>query len=75
MPGGGDRTGSGPLAALGTGPTALASAHVWIVQPGDTLWGIATRVEPGHDVRPLVDQLSRQLHGQPLQVGDHIVLP
>ncbi|MDQ1466228.1 MAG: hypothetical protein QOH10_643, partial [Actinomycetota bacterium] len=25
-----------------------------VVQPGDTLWSIAERVAPGHDVRPIV---------------------
>jgi hypothetical protein len=73
--GGVGRTGSGPLAAPGAGRTETAAAHVWIVQPGDTLWAIARRLDPNGDVRPLVDALSRQVHGQPLQVGEQLRLP
>jgi LysM repeat protein len=73
--GGGGRTGSAPLTAPGTGRTATVAAHVWVVQPGDTLWGIAQRLEPGADVRPLVDVLSREVHGRPLQVGQRLTLP
>jgi hypothetical protein len=73
--GGGGRTGSGPLAAPGAGRTETAAAHVWIVQPGDTLWGIARRLDPHGDVRPLVDALSRQVHGKPLQAGEQLRLP
>ena len=73
--GGGGRTGSGPLAAPGAGRTEAAAARVWIVQPGDTLWGIARRLDPNGDVRPLVDALSRQVHGRPLEVGEQLRLP
>ena len=73
--GGGGRTGSGPLAAPGAGRTETAAVHVWIVQPGDTLWGIARRLDPHGDVRPLVDALSRQVHGKPLQAGEQLRLP
>ena len=73
-PGVADRPGSGPLAALGAGPS-LAAAHVWVVQPGDTVWAIARHLQPSGDVRPLVDSLSGQLHGSPLQVGERLVLP
>jgi hypothetical protein len=78
--GGADRRGSGPLTALAAGPTsaggvALATARVWVVQPGDTLWGIARHLQPAGDVRPLVDQLSRQLRGGTLQVGQRLVVP
>ena len=73
--GGGGRTGSGPLAAPGAGRTETAAVHVWIVQPGDTLWGIARRLDPNGDVRPLVDALSKQVHGRPLQVGEQLRLP
>jgi hypothetical protein len=73
--GGGGRTGSDPLNAPGAGRTATAAAHVWVVQPGDTLWAIARRLEPNGDVRPLVDALSREVHGRPLQVGQRIAVP
>jgi len=73
--GGGGRAGSDPLTAPGTGRTVTVAAHVWVVQPGDTLWAIARRLDPNGDVRPLVDALSREVHGRPLQVGQQIVLP
>ena len=73
-PGGAGRPGSGPLAALGTGPS-LAASHIWIVQPGDTVWAIARRLQPTGDVRPLVDKLSHDAHGSALQVGERITVP
>jgi hypothetical protein len=48
---------------------------VWVVQPGDTLWAIARRVQPSGDIRPLVDAMSAEVHGHPLQVGERLVLP
>lgn len=48
------------------------SGPVVVVQPGDTLWAIAARLRPGHDPRPVVDQLV-EIHGSaPLQPGDRI---
>ena len=68
-------TGNGPLAGPGAGPTAVAAAHVWVVQPGDTIWSIAHKTEPSGDIRPLVDALSAEVHGQPLQIGEQLTLP
>jgi hypothetical protein len=74
-----DRPGSGPLTALGAGPTSgsasLAVARVWVVQPGETVWRIARHLQPSGDVRPLVDQLSRQVGAHGLQVGQRLVIP
>ena len=74
-----DRPGSGPLTALGAGPTSgsarLAAARVWVVQPGDTIWSIAGHLQPRGDVRPLVDRISRQLGGRQLQVGQRLIIP
>lgn len=53
----------------------LASARVWIVRPGDTLWGIALASGAKGDIRPYVDRLSSEVGGRPLQVGERIVLP
>ena len=36
--------------------------HAVLVQPGDTLWGIATRVAPGADPQAEVDRLMRRNH-------------
>jgi len=45
-----------------------------VVQPGDTLWQIARDVQPGGDVRTLVDRLTKARHGRPLQVGEVIAV-
>jgi hypothetical protein len=51
------------------------AARQWIVRPGDTLWSIALASGDRGDLRPLVDQLSAEVNGQPLQVGESISLP
>lgn len=66
--------GDGPLAVPG-GPAIPAAEHAWVVQPGDTLWEIARRVQPAGDIRPLVDELDAQTHGRPLEVGERLTLP
>lgn len=56
--------------------SVLVGGHAdYVARPGDTLWSIATRVEPGADPRPLVDELQAQLHDKVLQPGDTLVLP
>jgi hypothetical protein len=57
------------------GSTRQAAAQVWTVRPGDTLWSIALRVQPKGDIRPLVDALSAEVHGQPLVIGEQIAIP
>ena len=49
---------------------------VYVVQPGDTLWSIARRADPGADPRPLVDRLVEvnDLRGA-LHAGDQLRLP
>jgi nucleoid-associated protein YgaU len=55
--------------ALLIGPVASASGHgssrqaapsfgQYVVRPGDTLWGIARRAEPGRDPRPLIQAIE-----------------
>lgn len=73
--GGAVRPGNGPLAVPGAGPSRAVAAHVWVVQPGDTVWAIARQLQPTGDVRPLVDQIDGQLHHRPLQIGQRIELP
>ncbi|MBV8980126.1 MAG: LysM peptidoglycan-binding domain-containing protein [Acidimicrobiia bacterium] len=67
--------GGGPLAAPETpaGPPAAAAA-VYVVQPGDTYWTIARRLQPSGDVRALVDSLSSEHGGSPLQPGEQLVV-
>jgi LysM repeat protein len=64
-------------AATPRGDTASlpVATRAYVVQPGDTLWGIARALQPTGDIRPLVAQLSKARHGQPLRVGERIALP
>ncbi len=71
-------SGDGPLTGAGQPVSVLHASLVTstrvIVQPGDTLWTIARRVQPTGDVRPLVASIEAKRHGQPLQVGETIQL-
>ena len=66
--------GGGPLTAP-EGPQRDVAAHVYVVQPGDTLWSIAARLRPGADPRPLVQALTAELGGAGLQPGEALQLP
>ena len=46
-----------------------------VVQPGDTLWTIAERAVPGHDVRPIVDKMERMLGTTVVQANELISVP
>lgn len=48
-----------------------------VVQPGDTLWSIAARVEPGRDTRVVVSQIRAVNHlaNASVQVGQRLLLP
>ena len=61
--------GSSPLTAPGRRPTASSVKNI-VVQPGDTLWGIAQRLAPGQDPRPVVDQLAAVYGDGPLVPGE-----
>ena len=67
-------------AALGGSPLAVperrpADSQQAVVQPGDSLWSIAARLEPGHDPRPTVDALTAARGGAPLVPGEVVTLP
>jgi LysM repeat protein len=74
-PGGGALTTTGSSGAATSAAAALEPAHVYVVQPGDTLWSIVRATTGKTDPRPEVDRLTRQLDGRPLQPGQHLVLP
>ena len=66
------------LDAAATGSAATAArraASGYVVQPGDTLWSIARRLQPEGDVRPLVDQLVDLNGGTDLAVGQRLPIP
>lgn len=44
-----------PIGATGAAPAPLG--EVYRVQPGDTLWALATQVDPGADPRDVVDRI------------------
>jgi hypothetical protein len=48
---------------------------VLIVQPGDTLWGLALTLAPGADPRPIVDRLAERNGGSSLQAGQRLIVP
>ena len=53
----------------------ISPAAVYVVQPGDTFWDIARRLEPSSDPRPLVARLVAA-HGSPVLVaGERLALP
>jgi hypothetical protein len=63
--------GGSPLAPSGRLPHVQ---HV-VVEPGDTLWSIAHRAAPGHDVRPIVDAMVRTLGTTTVTVGEPLDVP
>ena len=70
----------GLRASFGGGPLTAserpgAPAAVYVVQPGDTFWEIARRLDPTGDPRPLVARLVAA-HGSPVLVpGERLALP
>ena len=64
------------LAVAAHGGTAPAYTTV-VVQPGDTLWGIAAEHYPADDVRVRVQDIEQAngLHGPALEVGKTLRLP
>jgi hypothetical protein len=70
------RIGGSPLATAGApGGLQPAASRIWIVRPGDTLWSIATAVDPTGDVRPLVDRLAAEAGTTALYPGESIAVP
>ena len=57
------------------GSVKVSGGYRYDARPGDTLWSIASKLQPGSDPRPLVSRLESQLHGAPLVAGDELTLP
>jgi LysM domain-containing protein len=69
--------GGRPLATPGPALAGAPVAHhaLYIVQPGDSLWSIAQRLDPGSDPRPVVARLASQAGGDTVVPGERLVLP
>jgi hypothetical protein len=63
--------GGSPLAT----PERLPHVQHIVVQPGDTLWSIASRAAPGHDLRPVVDAMVHTLGSSTVVAGETIAVP
>jgi hypothetical protein len=71
---------SGTGGSLATPGPALAGEQVvahnpYVVQPGDTLWSIAVRLDPTGDPRPVVAELADQIGGTTVVPGEQLILP
>ncbi len=55
------------------GPVPVAGQQ-YVVQPGDTLWSIASEVAPDTDPRAVVDALRATNGGPELEVGSRLTL-
>jgi len=53
----------------------LTAGQIVTVQPGDTLWSIARRLQPTGDLRPLVDRIAKMNDGHSLIAGQALLLP
>jgi hypothetical protein len=56
-------------------PERLPHVQQVVVERGDTLWSIARRAVPGHDVRPVVDAMVRALGTSTVVEGEMISVP
>lgn len=58
------------------GPSlAGAIGKVYTVQPGDTLWSIATRIDPAADPRPLVSRMAAETGSDTVYPGERLAIP
>ena len=61
--------------AAGSALSESSTPFVYTVQPGDTLWSIAQRLDPSADPRPLVARLTTQTGSDTVIPGERITLP
>lgn len=64
-------------AVAGAKRPSPAHVRVYVVRPGDTLWTIAGRVDPGADPRAVVDALivGNHLRNAAIAPGQELRLP
>ena len=67
----------GRVGAEGSTSEQRSATTVVTVAPGETLWGVAQRLAPGEDPRPVVEQIRRlnDLESGALRAGQQLVLP
>jgi len=68
----------GPLLAGGdSADLRLTGVSTVVVEPGDTLWSVASSVAGDRDVRAVVDEIQQlnHLHGTALRAGSTLQLP
>jgi LysM domain len=66
-----------PASHAGDRPTTVPKGATVVVQPGETLWQIATRVAPGSDPRTTVHRIE-ELNGLPtatVSAGQRLYVP
>jgi len=63
-----------PAAPAPVAQAQLPAAASYVVQPGETLWSLARRLQPEGDVRPLVARLRVASGGGPIVPGQRIHL-
>ena len=56
-------------------PERLPHVQQVVVVAGDTLWSIAQRAVPGHDVRPIVDAMVHALGTDTVVAGQVVSVP
>ncbi len=69
--------GTGALRSTENAPATGRAVHavVYVARPGDTLWAIATRLDPSGDPEQIVTALAGELRGVPLRPGVVLTLP
>ena len=70
------------LLSLGAPPQPAAKPNQpqvtstrYVVRPGDSLWGIATALHAGGDVRDVVDRLAEVNGSDTVYAGEHLTIP
>lgn len=67
----------GASRAIASNEAGNADFGYVVVQPGDTLWSVATELDPSSDPRDIIAEIVRlnQLGGSDVQAGEAIAVP